>query len=129
MAEPQTLRAAVEIARKRELIWGEGERGGVAGQPEVNAAAVWAPGMAKPEWMEELGSLVKAASLVIKQGPRQQQNVSLTPFVCRGCGQPGHIRRECDRSSRRQGNDNGFSRRGQPQGAARAHRKLLTRRS
>ena len=69
MAEPQTLRAAVEIARKRELIWGEGEREGVAGQPEVNAAAIWAPGMAKPEWMDELGSLVKAASLVIEQGP------------------------------------------------------------
>ena len=47
----------------------------MAGQPEVNAAAVWAPGMAKPEWMEELGSLVKAASLVIEQEvvPKQLQ--------------------------------------------------------
>ncbi|XP_029595362.1 uncharacterized protein LOC115178352 [Salmo trutta] len=113
MADPPSLRAAVEIARKRELIWGEGVRVEVASQPEVRAAVAGVPGVMKPEWADELCGLVKTASLVMERGSRQRRSVSSTPIVCWGCGQPGHIQRECGRLPRHQGNDGGFSRRGQ----------------
>lgn len=51
MADPPSLRAAVEIARKRELTWGEGVRVEVASQPEVRAAVAGVPGVTKPEWV------------------------------------------------------------------------------
>ena len=35
MAEPPSLRVAVEVARKRELNWGVKESGGADKQPEV----------------------------------------------------------------------------------------------
>lgn len=60
-----------------------------------------------------MGGLVKTASLVMERGSRQRRSVSSTPIVCWGCGQPGHIQRECGRFPRHQGNDGGFSRRGQ----------------
>ncbi|XP_029601952.1 uncharacterized protein LOC115186468, partial [Salmo trutta] len=74
MADPPSLRAAVEIARKRELIWGEGVRVEVASQPEVRAAVAGVPGVTKPEWADELCGLVKTASLVMERGSRQRRS-------------------------------------------------------
>ncbi|XP_029574004.1 uncharacterized protein LOC115165110 [Salmo trutta] len=57
MADPPSLRAAVETARKRELIWGEGVRVEVASQPEVRAAVAGVPGVTKPDLATFSGSV------------------------------------------------------------------------
>ncbi|KAJ8002405.1 hypothetical protein DPEC_G00179790 [Dallia pectoralis] len=92
MAEPLSLRVAVEVARKRELIWGGGEDR----QPEVRAVVAGGPEIVTPGWVDELSGLVKAATLVIEKGSRQRSNTSYTRMVCWRCGQSGHLQRDCD---------------------------------
>ncbi|KAJ8012961.1 hypothetical protein DPEC_G00048320 [Dallia pectoralis] len=108
MAEPLSLRVAVEVARKRELIWGGGEDR----QPEVRAVVAGGPEIVTPGWVDELSGLVRAATLVIEKGSRQRSNTSYTRMVCWRCGQSGHLQRDCDGGPRRQGNDNGSAHRG-----------------
>ncbi|KAL0979230.1 hypothetical protein UPYG_G00182440 [Umbra pygmaea] len=93
MAEPPSLRVAVEVARKRELIWGTVENGSADRQPEVRAVLTAGPESVKPGWVDELSGLVRAASLAIKKNSRQSRNTTSTTITCWGCDQPGHRQR------------------------------------
>lgn len=102
LQHPRTLQAALEMAVERENVWGvtagHDQRDG---QQAVRAALGTSAGEERPAWVAEVTELIRAVSLQTARRP------SPGPRVCWGCGQPGHLVRECPKSSRAQGNGSG----------------------
>ncbi|KAJ8352140.1 hypothetical protein SKAU_G00236160 [Synaphobranchus kaupii] len=57
----------------------------------------------KPVWVEELTELVQAVSLQAEHHSSPQPG----PRVCWGCGQSGHLVRQCPKATKTQGNGSG----------------------
>ena len=93
LQHPSTLQTALEMAVEREIVWGVVAEVGQRGSYPARRAAVAAQGQAeeeKPAWVTEMTELIRAVSLQpsrIRQRPDQR--------VCWGCGQPGHLVRDC----------------------------------
>ena len=103
LAHPQTLQEALEMAIERELVWAGAIDGHPAPQPMVRSARERSEDSQKPAWVDELTELVRAVSMQADRRPpsRREQR------VCWGCGQPGHLVRECPTTVRAQGNGSG----------------------
>ncbi|XP_078786579.1 uncharacterized protein LOC144983599 [Oryzias latipes] len=103
LLHPQTLQAALEMAVERENVWGVSVSGGPGfyGDRPARGAAVESHTVEKPAWVSEMTELLRAVSLQTARRPHPG------PKACWGCGQAGHLVRECPNSNRRQGNDSG----------------------
>lgn len=102
LQHPQTLQAALELAVERENVWGVA--GGGCQDKTASAAQTTVgcpPAGERPAWVEEMTGLLRAVSL---QTARRSQP---GPRVCWGCGQPGHLVRDCPRARQAQGNGSG----------------------
>ena len=104
LLHPQTLQSALEMAVERENVWGMAGDGGACqnkSPPAVRAAEGSHLMQEKPAWVSEVTELLRAVLLQttrrLRPGPR----------VCWGCGQPGHLVRECPSSGRLSGNGSG----------------------
>jgi len=105
LAHPRSIQEALELALEREIVEGGAmESGPGEGGPTVRAAACTDTAQVKPAWVAEITELIRAVSMHPPQGatrPRQR------PLVCWGCGEPGHLLRQCPKHSNDQGNGQG----------------------
>ena len=101
LAHPRSLLEALELAAEREMLCASPRGFVMDNLPKVRATSGAEMDTTTPAWAEELTQLVRAASL---QGGRQSRP---RPRICWGCGQPGHLLRECPRAPVKQGNDTG----------------------
>ncbi|KAJ8402896.1 hypothetical protein AAFF_G00362100 [Aldrovandia affinis] len=102
LAHPQTLLAALELALKREIVWtGAAMDAQRDSTPTVRAVVGSCPEQEKPAWVAEVTELLRAVSLQMARNTRPGAR------LCWGCGQPGHLVRNCPSSPRAQGNGPG----------------------
>lgn len=97
LAHPKSLLQALELATEREMLCAVALRTVPGNSPGVVAARGIELNTATPAWAEELTQLVRAATLQEDRSPRQNQR------TCWGCGQPGHLIRQCPKLSTKQG--------------------------
>lgn len=101
LAHPRSLLEALELASERELLCAGPLGTTVDNSPKVRATSGTELETITPAWAEELTQLVRAASLREEQRPRVRTR------VCWGCGQPGHLLRQCPHTPTTQGNGTG----------------------
>lgn len=99
LARPATLSAALELALEREML--AGSSGGADDAHVVRAVSAPVEQMETPAG---LCSLVQAASL---QSPSPRAGPHRRPQSCWGCGQVGHLIRQCPKLAAVQGNAHG----------------------
>lgn len=99
LQHPTTLQAALEMAAERENVWemAAGDRQKES-SPAVRAAVGSPTEEERPAWVSEVTELIRAVSLQTTRRPHPG------PRVCWGCGQPGHLIRECPKPPKGQGN-------------------------
>ena len=101
LAHPRSLLEALELASEREMLCA-GPPGTMSdNSPKVRVASGAEMYAATPAWAEELTQLVRAVSL------REEQQARPRPRTCWGCGQPGHLVRQCPHAPARQGKETG----------------------
>lgn len=102
LQHPRSLQEALEAAIERESLWGVATGGGQeAGSHAVRSTSACPAKEVVPAWATEMTELLRAVTLQAPRGPRSG------PQVCWGCGQPGHIRRDCPAARRGRGNASG----------------------
>ncbi|KAF7654945.1 hypothetical protein LDENG_00063000 [Lucifuga dentata] len=95
----QSLQAALEMVVERENVWGvAAEINTKEVSPAVRAAARSSSEEERVAWVAEVTELIRAVMLQTASRPCP------APRVCWGCGQPGHLVRECPKSHGAQGN-------------------------
>jgi hypothetical protein len=103
LANPRSMQEALELTLQWEIVGG----GTMEGSPEESGPTVrtaTCTAEVKPAWVAEMTELIRAVSMHSPQSatrPRQR------PLVCWGCGQPGHLLRQCSKHSKDQGNSPG----------------------
>lgn len=102
LAHPRTLQDALEMALEREIIWGTC----IPDERQQNTVSVRSTDVGeglseRPAWVSEITELIRAVTLQPDQRPRTR------PRVCWGCGQTGHLVRQCPKLARNQGNGMG----------------------
>lgn len=103
LEHPRSLQGALELAVEREIVWGVPVKGRRSeGVPVARAAARTDMEPEKPAWVSEVTELIRAVSL---QATRKART---GPKVCWGCGQPGHLLRQCPKAPKTPGNGGGF---------------------
>ena len=102
LAHPRSIQEALELALEREIVGGGTMGGSPEGSgPTVRTAACTDAADVKPAWVADMTELIRAVSMHSPQSatrPRQR------PLVCWGCGQPGHLLRQCSKHSKDTGN-------------------------
>lgn len=101
LAHPKSLQEALELATEREMLCCGTKEAVCENTSKVRAAVGAELREAEPAWVEKLTQLVHATTLREEQSPRRR------PRVCWGCGQPGHLVRQCPHISKNQGNGMG----------------------
>ena len=99
LQHPQTLQAALEMAVERENVWGMAAGSSPREGTYAARAAVGSPAEEeRPAWVAEMTELLRAVTLHTTRRPQQG------PRLCWGCGQPGHLARDCPKARQAQGN-------------------------
>lgn len=102
LEHPRSLQSALELAVEREIVWGvPGEGRRCEGAPAVRAVSATDVEQEKPAWVAEVTELIRAVSL------QATRNARTGLRVCWGCGQAGHLLRQCPKSPKTSGNDGG----------------------
>ena len=102
LEHPRSLQAALELAVEMELMWGAPAGGSYSESMPLTRVAVGTnAGLEKPAWASELTELIRAMSIQSTRTPHT------SPRVCWGCGQPGHLLRQCLKAPKGPGNDAG----------------------
>ena len=102
LQHPKSLQEALEAAIERESLQSAAAGGGQgAGSHAVRATSGCPAREEVPAWAAEMTELLRAVTLQGPRGPRPG------PQVCWGCGQPGHILRECPAARQTGGNSSG----------------------
>lgn len=99
LAHPHTLQDALEMALEREIVCGtpklEESHHNIV---PVRSADVGEGLSERPAWVSEITELIRSVTLQAEQRPRTR------PRVCWGCGQTGHLVRQCPNVAGNQGN-------------------------
>ena len=102
LEHPQSVQAALELAVEREIVWGVSAGSSrTEGMPTTRVAVGISAGLEKPAWASEITELIRAMTLQTTRTPRT------SPRLCWGCGQPGHLLRQCLKASTGPGNGPG----------------------
>ena len=102
LQHPKSLQEALEAAIERESLQSAAASGGQEVSPQAVRSASGCPAREEaPAWATEMTELLRAVTLQRPSGPRPG------PQVCWGCGQPGHIKRNCRAARQGQGNSSG----------------------
>ena len=102
LQHPKSLLEALEAAIERESLWSAAAGGGQEASSHAVRSAAGCPAKEEvPAWAAEMTELLRAVTVQVPRGPRAG------PQVCWGCGQPGHIKRNCPAARRAQGNSSG----------------------
>lgn len=100
LQHPKSLQEALEAAIERESLSGAAGGGGQgATSQSVMTASIDKEEV--PAWAAEMTEMLRAVTLQRPRGPRSG------PQVCWGCGQAGHIRRDCPAARKVPGNASG----------------------
>lgn len=99
LEHPRSLQGALELAVEREIVWGvSGEGRRCEASPTARAAMGVDVAPDRPAWAAEVTELLRAVSL------QTARNTRTGPKVCWGCGQPGHLLRQCPKALHFPGN-------------------------
>lgn len=101
LAHPTTLSEALELAIEREILGAEIVADKIT--PIVRAAEMTELCHRAPAWMDNYTNATTMRPGRSASEPRPRRRLS----VCWGCGQPGHLIRQCPRISQMQGNAQG----------------------
>ena len=101
LAHPRSLQEALELATEREMLCAGTRDAAVDITTQVRAVRGAELSTAEPAWVEKLTQLLHATTLREERSPRPHSR------VCWGCGQPGHLVRQCPRNPANQGNEPG----------------------
>ena len=105
LAHPRSIQEALELALEREIVGGGTLGGSPEGSgPTLRTAACTDAAEVKPAWVAEMTELIRAVSMHLPQSATRPRH---RPLVCWGCGQPGHLLRQCSKHSKDQGNSPG----------------------
>ena len=91
------------MAIERDLVCAGAINSHPAPQPMVRLVRERSEDSQKPAWMDKLTKLVRAVSM---QADRRFPSRP-GPRVSWGCGQPGHLVKQCPKAVRAQGNNSG----------------------
>lgn len=102
LQHPKSLQEALEAAIERESLWSVAAGAGQEAGPHAVRSTSECPAKEEvPAWATEMTELLRAVTLQAPRGPRTG------PQVCWGCGQPGHIKRDCPAARQGRGNASG----------------------
>lgn len=105
LAHPRSLQEAFKLALKREIVGaGSAESSLRESSPVVRTAVDCGPAEERPAWVAEVTELIRAVSLQSSCSAAQPRQC---PLVCWGCGQPGHLLKQCPKHAGNQGNGSG----------------------
>lgn len=104
LARPRDLAEALEWALEREMAVEAAMRGSAMDpSPTIRAAGGGDMASRKPEWLEEITEMIRGLELP----PARRQVQQTQGRLCWGCGQPGHLVKECPMRARNSGNRRG----------------------
>lgn len=102
LARPLNLSEALELALEREMVVEAAKQGSVMDPfPPVRAVEGSGGATSKPEWVEEITEMIRG---LMVPPPRRQQTQNR---ICWGCGQQGHMVKECPTQAKEVGNRKG----------------------
>ena len=105
LQHPKSLQEALEAATEREILWSTAAVSGQEAVPHAVRSLVEPPVKEEtPAWATEMTTLLRAMFVKVSRGRGTRTGPSTGPLVCWGCGQPGHIRRNCPAASPEKGN-------------------------
>lgn len=101
LARPRDLAEALELALEREMaVESAIRKSALDPSPTIRATGGGETASPKPEWLDEITEMIRGLAL---PSPRRQTQTRL----CWGCGQPGHLVRECPVLAKNSGNRKG----------------------
>lgn len=103
LARPRDLAEALELALERVMTVEAAMRSAVDHCPTIRAAGGGETASPRPEWLEEITEMIRGLALP----PPKRQTQHTQARLCWGCGQPGHLVKECPVLAKNSGNRKG----------------------